>query len=89
MEFEKYVKLRYEKFGAVVFDTLNEKVYATNETGKEILSLIADGLATPAICENLSQGREQDAATIQNDVTEFVTGLQDAGLLAPSTEVSA
>ena len=39
MDFTKYTKVRNEKFGAVVFDTLNEKVFVTNESGDEILRL--------------------------------------------------
>ncbi len=86
MDFANHVKLRQEKFGAVVFDTLNEKVYATNESGGEILSLIAQGLSAEDISERLGQDYTEDAAGIQEDVQEFIQGLQSAGLLAPVAE---
>jgi hypothetical protein len=39
MQFEKHVKVRQEKFGSVMFETLREKIFVTNETGAEILRL--------------------------------------------------
>ena len=86
MQFVKHVKTRYEKFGAVVFDTLREKVYITNDSGKEILSLMDEGLDASAIADRLAQEHEKDAAEIQNDVTEFIDGLQSAELMASLEE---
>ena len=42
MGFEKHVKVRQERFGAVVFETLREKVFVTDETGAEILRLLEE-----------------------------------------------
>ena len=86
MQFAEYVKLREEKFGAVVFDTLNEKVYITNESGKEILSLMAEGLSASEIAERLAHRFQEDSSAIQNDISEFVEGLQAAGLLGSLVE---
>ncbi len=86
MQFAKYAKMRYEKFGAVVFDTLSEKVYITNDSGKEILSLMDEGLSASAIAERLVQKYEEDSSEMQNDVAEFIDGLQSAGLLVSSAE---
>ncbi len=86
MHFAQYVKLRNEKFGAVVFDTLSEKVYITNESGKEILALMAEGLSACEIAEHLVRKYEDDTSEMQNDVAEFIDGLQSAGLLASSME---
>ena len=86
MEFAKYVKLRQDKFGAVVFDTLNEKVFITNETGKEILSLMADGLDVSSIAQSLGGNYEEDSSGIEADVAEFINNLESAGLLVSSTE---
>ncbi len=86
MQFAEYVKLREEKFGAVVFDTLNEKVYITNESGKEILSLMAEGLSASEIAERLAPEFQEDSSEIQNDISEFVKGLQAAGLLGSLVE---
>ncbi len=89
MHFAKYVKLRNEKFGAVIFDTLNEKVYITNESGKEILSLMGEGLFDSDIVQRLEQKYEKAPSEIQGDVDEFIGGLRSAGLLASSTEEKA
>ncbi len=86
MEFAKHVKTRYEKFGAVVFDTLCEKVFITNDTGKEILSLMDEGLSASEITERIAQEYEGDASQMQKDVTEFIEGLQAAELMASSEE---
>ena len=86
MHFAKYIKLREEKFGAVIFDTLNEKVYITNDSGKEILSLMAEGLSASAIAERLVRKYEEDTSEMQNDVAEFIDGLRSAGLLASLVE---
>ncbi len=87
MNFAKYVKLRKEKFGAVVFDTLNEKVFVTNETGRDILELINEGLDITPIVENLCNMHGHGTmASIQSDVAEFVEQLQVAGLLACAKE---
>ena len=86
MDFAKYVKVRNEKFGAVVFDTLNEKVYVTNESGKSILRLMSDGLEVPQIAERLGQQYGEDLSEIQGDIIDFVNGLQSAGLLTAAVE---
>ncbi len=86
MDFAKYVKLRHEKFGAVVFDTLNEKVYVTNETGKAILSLLAEGLNAEEIAQRLGKEYEEGGSAVDCDVAEFIDGLQSAGLLASPAE---
>lgn len=86
MQFAKYVKMRYEKFGAVVFDTLSEKVYITNKSGKEILSLVAEGLSASEIAERLAGKYEEDASQMHDDVAEFIDGLQSGGLLASLAE---
>lgn len=85
MQFAKYVKLRHEKFGAVVFDTLNEKVYITNDTGKAVLSLMEEGLSTDQIIHRLEQDYE-DTAGIADDVSVFVNGLQNARLVVAMEE---
>ncbi|MHC4788973.1 MAG: hypothetical protein ACYS8K_07190, partial [Planctomycetota bacterium] len=56
MQFAKHVKWRSEKFGGVIFETLNEKVYVTNETGNEVLRLIDEGLDASAVVERLQGG---------------------------------
>jgi hypothetical protein len=81
MEFPKHVKWRDEKFGAVIFDTLSEKVYVTNETGRNILRMIEEGLEVSGFTERLLYGYAGDEAQVRGDVETFVTGLESAGLL--------
>ncbi len=86
MDLTKYVKVRNEKFGAVLFDTLNEKVYVTNESGKDILSLMVDGSDVPTIVRCLGERHAEGASAIERDVTEFLDNLEAAGLLAPAAK---
>ena len=89
MKFVKNVQWRSEKFGAVIFDTLNEKVYVTNDTGDDILRLVADGLDVRALTERLQEEYLGDEAEIDAAVAEFVSELQSAGLLAGEGEGGA
>ena len=43
MNFTEHVKIRNEKFGTVIFETLSEKIFITNGTGAKILELIGQG----------------------------------------------
>ena len=89
MDFAKYTKVRNEKFGAVIFDTLNEKVYVTNQSGDKILRLVADGLDLPAIVASLRDEYGEESPEMEADVAEFIDGLRSAGLLAPAMEDEA
>ncbi len=89
MEFGKYVKWRSEKFGAVVFDTLNEKVYVTNEAGGEVLSLIDEGLELSKLVECLREKYVEDEAQVGSDVAAFIKELCSRGLLACGPEEKA
>ncbi len=86
MDLTRCVKVRNEKFGAVLFDTLNEKIYVTNESGKDILRLISEGLEPPAIAQCLGASYAEGAAQIHSDVARFVDDLQAAGLLVPAAK---
>ena len=81
MELEKHVQVRQEKFGAVVFETLREKVFVANETAAEIFRLHQDGKSPQQIVEELAESYDADPATIKADVDEFVAGLKDNGLV--------
>ena len=43
MNFTEHTKIRKEKFGTVIFDTLTEKIFITDQIGSEILCLIEQG----------------------------------------------
>lgn len=81
MEFEKHVKVRQEKFGAVIFETLTEKVFVTNETGAEILRLLEEGKEPTHATAELAKNYTSGPAIIKGDVDEFISILKDKGIL--------
>lgn len=82
MNFAKHIQVRNEKFGAVVFDTLREKVFVTNETGAAILALLLADNAPEAIIAELAKGYDADATVVARDVGEFISMLSDNGIAA-------
>lgn len=86
MQFAEYVKWRSEKFGAVIFDTLDEKVHVTNETGKDILCLMEQGLDAPAIIECLQKDYAGEGEQIESEVSAFLNELRAAGFLVAIAE---
>lgn len=81
MEFEKFVKIRQEKFGAVIFETLTEKVFVTNQTGAKILSLFEKYKDRKKIIDELTKIYNADKATIEKDVDGFISQLKEKKLL--------
>ncbi len=81
MKFEKHLKVRQEKFGAVLFETLREKVFVTNETGAEILRLLEEGKELKEVIIDLVKNYGCDPEIIKEDVKEFVTMLKDNGMI--------
>jgi hypothetical protein len=76
MEFAKYIKVRPEKFGAVIFDTLKEKVYTTNEIGKEILQLIEKKNTENDIYSALEEKFDCNLETVKDETTKFLNELK-------------
>ena len=87
MELEKHVQVRQEKFGAVVFETLREKVFVANETAAEIFRLHQEGKSVEQIVDELAQNYDADPATIKTDVDEFVLSLKDHDLVKAEDQV--
>ncbi|MBS3947713.1 MAG: PqqD family protein [Dethiobacter sp.] len=81
MEFAKHVKVRQEKFGAVMFETLCEKVFVTNETGAEILRLLEEGREPIYIIAELAQNYSGDPEMIKDDVNDFMSILKATGII--------
>lgn len=81
MEFNKHVKVRQEKFGAVVFETLREKVFVTNEPGAEILRLLEKGKEPKDVIAELAKNYNGDPAIIKEDMGEFISMLKDKGII--------
>tara|TARA_Y100000294_G_scaffold139170_1_gene132629 strand:+ start:318 stop:581 length:264 start_codon:yes stop_codon:yes gene_type:complete len=81
MEFAKHVKVRQEKFGAVVFETLREKVFVTNETGAEILSLLEEKEEPKEVTAELAKKYCVDSKLIESDVNGLISILEEKGII--------
>lgn len=81
LELKRRIKLKDEKFGVVVFDTETEKVFVTNQVGKEIINKIKEGKSIDQIIEELSNEYEGEKEQIRNDVYEFIDQLKKMDLL--------
>ena len=81
MNFTEHVKIRNEKFGTVIFETLTEKIFITNETGSEILHLIREGNDLPQIVDELQKNylENQD---IEKDATDFINCLKENNFIS-------
>ncbi len=78
----RHTKIRKEKFGTVVFDTLTEKIFITDQTGGEILQLIEQGKDLPEILNVLGDGYDGDKQMIEKDVIEFVGRLKSSNIVS-------
>ena len=76
MNFTEHTKIRKEKFGTVVFDTLTEKIFITDQVGAEILQLIEQGKNLPEILNELWCSYDGDEQIIEKDVIEFTDQLK-------------
>jgi hypothetical protein len=76
MKFTEHTKIRNEKFGAVVFDTLTEKIFITDQIGGQILQLVEQGKNLSEIVSVLSESYDGDRQMIAKDVAEFAEQLK-------------
>lgn len=83
MKFTAYVKIRQEKFGAVIFETLTEKVFVTNETGKDILQLLQEGKTIDDIITTLEKEYGENSH-VKTDVIDFIDELKKNNILEES-----
>lgn len=81
MDFTEHVKIREEKFGAVIFETLREKIFVTNETGRKILQRIEQGKDLLQIVDELEKIYIENPQ-IEKDVTDFIGSLKGNDLIA-------
>lgn len=81
MRFAEHVKIREEKFGSVIFETLKEKIYVTNQTGKDILTLLKDNHTSKEIIDLLTDKYSENKAVVERDVNEFIETLFKNGLV--------
>lgn len=76
MNFTEHTKIRKEKFGTVIFDTLTEKIFVTDRIGAEILSLIEKGMDLPKIISELKGSFDGEGQIIAEDILEFTNELK-------------
>lgn len=81
MKLTEHTKIRREKFGTVVFDTMTEKIFITDEIGGEILRLIEQGRELPQIVSELGKDFDGDEQIIEKDVIEFTTHLKSNNII--------
>ncbi|MHC4509341.1 MAG: PqqD family protein [Planctomycetota bacterium] len=84
MNFTEHTKIRKEKFGSVVFDTLTEKIFITDEIGGEILQLVGQGKDLPEILSVLGDSYEGDGETMEKDIAEFAEQLKSNKIISDS-----
>jgi len=81
MNFTEHVKIRNEKFGTVIFETLTEKIFITNETGARILGLIGQGRDLSQMVDELQKNYLANQE-IEKDVTDFIDCLKENNFIA-------
>ncbi len=86
MNFTEHTKIRKEKFGTVVFDTLTEKIFITDEVGSEILQLVKQGKDLPEILDALANNYEGDREAMEKDVAEFTEQLKSNKIIFESAQ---
>lgn len=79
MKLAKFVKFREEKFGAVLFETRQEKVYTLNPTGAAVVREILAG--TSNVMEKIKNNYQDAPASIETEVNEFLADLKTKGLI--------
>ena len=80
MKLAKFVKFREEKFGAVLFETRQEKVYTLNPTAAAVVREIIAGSSN--VVESVKNRFQGAGANIEAEVNEFLSDLKTKGLLA-------
>jgi hypothetical protein len=81
MNFTEHTKMRKEKFGTVIFDTLTEKIFITDQIGGEILQLVEEGKDLAGIVDVLAQDYDCDRGVIEKDVIEFTNELKSSNIV--------
>jgi hypothetical protein len=81
MKLKEFVKTRNEKFGVVIFDTLKEKVFVANETGKDIVDLLQKGYSLENMIQSLSDLYNKEPAEIKKDILSFLDSLKSNSLI--------
>lgn len=81
MNFTEHVKIREEKFGSVVFETLKEKIFVTNGTGGQILNLLQKGHSPEEVVNILSADYGNEGGQLESDVVNFIEQLKNNNII--------
>ncbi len=82
MNLTEHTKIRKEKFGTVLFDTLTEKIFVTDEIGGEILQLIEQGKDLSQMVSELCETFDGEGQIIEKDVIEFTEQLKSENIIS-------
>ena len=81
MQLAKFVKLREEKFGGVLFETRSEKVYTLTPTAAAGVQEIAAGREPADIAPRLAERFAAAEGDIARDVATLLDDLRAKGLV--------
>jgi hypothetical protein len=79
MKLAKFVKFREEKFGGVLFETRNEKVYTLNPTGAAVVREIVAG--SPDVIAALKNRFDDKEGKMTAEAQAFLDDLKTKGLI--------
>ncbi|MBW7990414.1 MAG: PqqD family protein [Planctomycetes bacterium] len=82
MNLTEHTKIRKEKFGTVLFDTLTEKIFVTDEIGGEILQLVEQGKDLSQMVSELCETFDGEGQIIEKDVLEFTEQLKSDNIIS-------
>ena len=82
MNLTEHTKIRKEKFGTVLFDTLTEKIFVTDEIGGEILQLVEQGKDLSQMVSELCETFDGEGQIIEKDVIEFTEQLKSDNIIS-------
>ena len=82
MNLTEHTKIRKEKFGTVLFDTLTEKIFVTDEIGGEILQLVEQGKDLSQMVSELCETFDGEGRIIEKDVIEFTEQLKSDKIIS-------
>lgn len=82
MNLTEHTKIRKEKFGTVLFDTLTEKIFITDEIGSEILQLVEQSKDLPQVINELCETFDGDRQIIEKDVIAFTEQLKSEKIIS-------
>lgn len=81
MKLAPFVKFREEKFGAVLFETRSEKVYALSPTGAAVVREVAAGADAAAVIKNLKNKFRDRTGRMEQEAAAFIAQLKEKGLV--------